>query len=97
MEFLSNSSALFQAHILFSYFFFSPFAIFDVSGSAVPSCYVSTFIFEWNYAEEKVAKLTVVPPQTSFEFIRPRLKKSPLSLTDKMVTILRMNKIKARL
>src|SRR5258706_15759434 len=59
-----------ECNVLFSYFFFSPFAIFDIRSCAVPSCYVPLFIFERSQAEQKAPKRAVVPQQSSFEFMR---------------------------
>src|SRR6266536_965953 len=71
-----------ERDVLFSYFFFRPFAIFDVRGCAVPSRYVSAFIFERSLAEQKPTKLTVVPQQSSFEFIGHPTWLAPLLQSD---------------
>jgi len=46
--------------VLFSYFFFGSFAIFDISPYATPLCYVSSFIFDRSEADKKTAKLPVM-------------------------------------
>src|SRR5258705_3984394 len=86
-----------ECNVLFSYFFFRPFAIFDIRSCAVPSCYVSTFIFERSQAEQKPAKLPVVPQQSSFEFMRCPFEKSFLSFALKVFAIVRMNQSKPSL
>ena len=85
-----------ESDVLFSYFFFRPFAILDISPYATPSCYVSPLIFDRSEADKKTAKLPVMSQQPSLVLKRSALAKSLLSFTDKMFTILRMNEIKSR-
>src|SRR5258706_3014512 len=80
-----------ECNVLFSYFFFRPFAIFDIRSCAVPSCYVPLFIFEGSQAEQKAPKRAVVPQQSSFEFMRCPCEKSFLSFALKVFAIVRMN------
>ena len=58
---------------------------------AIPSCYLSLFIFERSSAEQKPPKLAVVPQQSSFEFMGLPLKKSLLSFIKEVFSIFRVN------
>jgi hypothetical protein len=76
---------------------FSLLVIFEVRSCAVPTCYVSPFIFGWIQAEQKPAKLPVVPPQPSFELMSLPFEKSPLSFTQKVFMIIWMSELNSRL
>ena len=45
-----------ERDVLFSYFLFRPFAIFDVSSCSVPSCYLPLFIFERSSADTETTE-----------------------------------------
>ena len=52
---------------------------------------MSTFIFKWSQAEQKPPKLAVVPQQSSFEFMGLPFKKSLVSFSKEVFSIVRVS------
>src|SRR5882757_11102576 len=65
-------------------------AVFNVSTCAVPSCYVTPFIFKRTQTEQKPAKYPIVPQHPSFELMWRAFEKLALSLAEKLFAILWM-------